>query len=229
MKNRFLQLVLLGFTSLQFCSCSPKDDGESNVATETNLTAVVTNDSSPPNHPPVTAILANPYEGIPDNQPIIHRARAGEPDAEGWCLAKSTRGRFSVMLPGQFVDTMIKMPTTTGGIGVMHSVSTRNADGLEVTVLHSEVIGKLPEEGPLKGMIQRFKDLGASVNQTEMLFVNLPAVRMRVSAQGVEAEFIHVDATNGSYMLAVQARPPQPDNTSLATDTERFFLSFKIE
>lgn len=228
MKDHLFHLGLISLGALQLCSCSQGENDDPGVPQEANMLHAATNAVASSNQPPAKAAQANPYEGIPDNEPVIHRVQAGQPGEDGWCLAKSTRGNFSVMLPGQFADTMIKAPTPKGGIGVMHTVATKSAYGVEFSVLHSEVIGELPDESPVEGMIERFKELGANLNRTDMIFAGRPAVRMRVSAKGVAAEIIHVDATNGNHMLSVQARPPQPDNPKLEADIERFFLSFKI-
>lgn len=227
MNDCFIRLVLLVLGSCQLCSCSTKSDRERVVPpTEKKPSAV--NEAASPSSSRVAKTPTDPYEGFPDNQPVVHRVRAGQPGKDGWRLATPTRGSFSVMLPGQFLDSMIKMPTTKGGIGVMHTVATKSADGVEFNVLQSEIIGEMPDENPIDGIVERFKKLGATLTRTNMILADLPAVRMRVKAQGVAAEIIHVDATNGYYMLAVQARPPQPDNPRLEADIERFFKSFKI-
>ena len=132
------------------------------------------------------------------------------------------------MLPGEFVGTMIKSKTTTGGTGVMHSVATKFSDGVEFNVLETEIIGKLPDESAVELMLERFNELGATVTKVDLIFADQPAVRMRVKAQGVVAEMIHLSSSNSFYMLSVQARPSQPDNRKLEADIERFFLSFKL-
>lgn len=225
--TKYLQLLLLGLVALQLTACARKDDAERIAPPAPNELPAETKST-----PARSLATADPsddsYEGIPDNEPVIHRARAGEPGDDGWCLAKSTRGSFSVMVPGLFGDFMVKSKTPTGGIGVMHTVAAKNAQGVEFSVLETEIIGKLPEESAVEPMLKRFKELGATVVQTEMLFADQPAVRMHVKAKGVAAEFIHLSWANSFYMLAVQSRSTQSDNLKLEADIERFFLSFKL-
>lgn len=192
---RVYRLSLLCLTALKLCSCAPEGDTAKTVPQREKKNASLTNTVSVPDSTTVTNDASNPYAGIPDNQPVIHRVRAGEPDGDGWCLAKSTRGNFSVMLPGQYMDSMLKMPTTKGGTGVMHTVATKSPDGIEFNVLFSEIIGEMPDEDPLDGMTDRFKQLGATMTRTNIVLAGLPAVRMKVLVQGTAAEIIHVDAT----------------------------------
>jgi len=228
MKDHLFHLGWISLIALQLCSCSHGDDDDSGVPQKTNKLHADTNAVAPSNQPSAKAIQANPYEGIPDNEPVIHRVQAGQPGEDGWCLAKPTRGAFSIMLPGQFADTMVKSKTPTGGTGVMHTVAAKSSYGVEFTVLQTEIIGHPPGESAVNLMLERFKELGATVTKVDMVFADQPAVRMRVKAKGVAAEFIHVTLANSHYMLAVQARPPQPDNPKLEADIERFFLSFKL-
>jgi hypothetical protein len=226
--KRIIPIFLCVLGVLHLCSCSSGGNPERGVPQTANELDADTNGVSQPDQPQATNSQANPYEGILDNQPVIHRVRAGQPGEDGWCLAKPTRGNFSVMLPGLFIDTMIKSKTLTGGTGVMHTVMTKSAEGVEFNVLQTEIIGELPEESAVDLILERFKELGATVTKVDMIFADQPAVRMRVKAQGVAAEFIHLSSSNSFYMLAIQSRPPQPDNPKLEADTERFFLSFKI-
>jgi hypothetical protein len=110
----------------------------------------------------------------------------------------------------------------------MHAVATKTADGVEFNVLQTEIIGKRPGGSPVDLTIDRFKNPGATVTQTNLVVANQPAVRLRVKAEGVAAEFILLRSSNSDYMLAVQSRPPNLSSPRLEADIERFFESFKI-
>lgn len=228
MKVHFCQLLLIGLVTLQLSGCSPAKKPEQANPQKVTEQRSDTNASPNPDQSLASEKPTNPYEGIPDNEPVIHRARAGEPGDDGWCLAKSTCGSFSVMVPGVFGDFLVKSKTPTGGIGVMHTVAANSSYGVEFTVLQTEIIGHPPGESAVNQMLERFQGLGATVTKVDMVFANQPAVRMAVKAKGVAAEFIHLSWANSHYMLAVQARPPQPDNPTLEADIDRFFLSFKL-
>src|SRR5262245_46057780 len=54
----------------------------------------------------LTALLLSASLALPATaqEMKMHRKQAGEPDATGWMLAKSTEGRFSVKMPIRFND-----------------------------------------------------------------------------------------------------------------------------
>ena len=55
--------------------------------------------------------------------PVIHRSQAGERGPDGWVLAQSTKGNFSLKLPAKFNDfSMGPMTLTTGGIAEAHAI-----------------------------------------------------------------------------------------------------------
>jgi hypothetical protein len=156
----------------------------------------------------------------------MHRTMAGEPGADGWCLAESTRGRFSVMLPGKFNDSLIKMGTLTGGTSVFHSVATKTADGADFNATFFEILGERPPGSPIEMMIGRFKELGGTIAKKEIVVAGLPAERLHVEAQGTTAEMTILKTSSGDYMLAAQVLGPL--TPKLQKDVERFVQSFKI-
>ena len=149
MKDHLFQLIVIGFCALLHCSCERADDLERETSQRLVQLPSGALEEAPPGQSDATQDRAGTYEDIPDNQPVIHRVRAGEIGQDGWCLAKPTRGNFSVMLPGEYIDTMIKSTTTTGGTGVMHTVATKTADGVEFNVLQTEIIGERPSGSPV--------------------------------------------------------------------------------
>lgn len=151
---------------------------------------------------------------------------AGELGKDGWCLAESTRGKFSVMLPGRFNDSLVKTPTSTGGLSVLHSVATKTKDGADFNAGYFEIIGPRPEGSPMDAMVNRFKELGGTVTKKNAMVAGLPAEHLLVEVQGTTAQFAILKTTDGDYLLAVQTTGPISE--SLQKDIDRFVQSLKI-
>lgn len=173
--------------------------------------------------------LDRQYLQIPDNKPVLHRAEAGDPGPDGWCIAKSTRGRFSVSVPGKFSDSMVKTRTATGGVGVLHTIARKTTNGTEFSVLETEVIGdRQPARADdVQRMIDGYEKKGAKVKRTEITLAGVPADRLSLEAKGQSAEIVLVTIADRGYMLGVQWRPPAP--AGLPDDIERFFASFEVK
>jgi hypothetical protein len=172
--------------------------------------------------------VQNSYADVPEKTPFMHRSQAGEPGPDGWCLAESTRGGFSVMLPGKFDDSLLKMATTTGGVSVFHSVATKTADGADFNAAYIEVIGVRPPESEsmVQVMVERFKNLGGTVSKRDVVLSGSPGEQLHVEAQGTTAEMVILKTPTGDYMLAVQTFGSIGADLQKAID--RFLKSFKI-
>ena len=64
----------------------------------------------------------------------MHRVQAGEPDAEGWCLARSTRGGFFVSIPHRFNDFSMSTKTKEGVMAQADAVGTLTPAGVKYSV-----------------------------------------------------------------------------------------------
>ena len=228
MKGHLYQLILISFGALQLCSCERADEREQNPPPIPNKLTDEVLETAHQDQSQAVQDHENAYAGVPDNEPLIHHARTGELDPDGWCRAKPTRGNFSVMLPGEYVDSMLKMPTKTGGLGVMHTVQTKTAEGVEFHVLQTEFFGGRPSGSPEESLIERFQRLGATVDQENVVLAELPALRLHVQAEGVAAEFILISSAENDYMLAVQSRPSNLGDAEHEANIERFFSSFQL-
>jgi len=207
MKIHLFHLLLISLSVLQLCSSSQAADQEKSKS----------------------QILEEPYKDIPVGKPVMHRLGAGELDKDGWCLAKPTRGNFSVMLPAKFLDSMMKTKTKTGGYVLMHKLETKTADGVEFHVMQSDIFGKRPEGSFVDKMIDKFKKQpGVSVTRENVVLAKLPAVKLSVKAKGVATEFIMLISSKTDYMLVVQSRHPDVGKAKQKADIKRFFESFKI-
>lgn len=227
--TRFMEirLIVLGLIALACASCYGPNEHERPLPADAKPRTI---DTIP--HEAVSevrnALPHDPYHDVPDKQPVIHRAMAGVPDADGWYLANSTRGNFSVLLPGKFADLMVKSKTTTGGICVFHTVSTDPAKDVEFNALRIEIIGTrpAPSSDMISGMVKKFEQEGALVKRSTIRVAGLPAERLSASAAGVSAEFMMLSTPSDDYMLSVQSR--KGISEGLKKDIDRFFQSFRM-
>lgn len=220
--ERKVILVLL-FASLAGCSRDARSPGDQqgDVSKPSSV-------ANPAEEQPQSVAGIDAYADIPDNTPVVHRTQAGEPGVDGWCIAESTRGSFSVAMPGQFADYMLKSTTTTGGIGIFHTVVTKDVNGAEFNVLQTESIDTPPRAAlsTAEALSERFKNQGANVSRHSVTVGSLPADRLSVRAPGVSAEMVLFSRASSNYMIAVQWHGQAAEN--LNEDIERFFSSFKI-
>jgi hypothetical protein len=64
---------------------------------------------------------------------LMHRMQATEPLGDGWHLARSTEGGFSVELPLPFNDFRMRLPTVDGVEGRSHNLGGKTPGGLSWT------------------------------------------------------------------------------------------------
>jgi hypothetical protein len=218
-----LHILAFSFVLAALASCSRDARSSKRVDAPPTMS-----NSSPPGEAAQSISAVDPYQDIPLLTPVMHRTQAGEPDADGWCHAASTRGSFSVTLPGPFTDYMLKSTTTTGGVGVFHTVATKDASGTEFNVLQTECIGKRPPAtlSRVESLKDRFEKVGAAVEHRDFTIDGLPADRLSVCAPGVSAEMVLVSRGSSDYMISVQWRGHAAE--TLDQDIERFLASFRF-
>ena len=167
------------------------------------------------------------YEDIPDGRPVIHSARAGELQADGWCTAQATRGGFKVELPGQYVDQMLKhIGKEDFPGGVMHTVVTFTEDRVEFNVLQTELFGDRPKVDMAASIAERLKNKGAEVEQVDIELDGIPGKKLIVTHPKQRAVMAIVSKGQSDYMLSVQYSPSLPRD--LTEDIKRFHNSFTI-
>jgi hypothetical protein len=184
-----------------------------------------TADGKPVAGRPINA--SSPGADMTLNVPVVHRALGGEPGPDGWCEAESAFGAFSVSLPGQFVDSSVKMPSKTGGYCIMNTVMTKDPVGTQFAVMHTQIYGEHPPGTSTDTVINSFAGR-ANVEKEEIRVGTLPATRLKVTASGVEAVLIIVNLPTDDYMVAAQAKIPGTDLAQFEKDQKRFFDSFKM-
>jgi hypothetical protein len=81
---------------------------------------------------------------------VMHRTQAGEQGADGWFLAQSTKGQFTLKLPVKFNDfSMGPMALTTGGVAESHSVGgTDQGTGAKFSMTCMRYVQGVPTVAP---------------------------------------------------------------------------------
>ncbi len=74
---------MIGLGALQLCSCSRGDNHGRGIPQKANKLTADTNAVAPSDQTLAKEAQANSYEGIPDNEPVIHRVRAGQLGEDG--------------------------------------------------------------------------------------------------------------------------------------------------
>ena len=64
----------------------------------------------------------------------VRQRNAGVPDAEGWYLARSTEGEFSVRLPARFNDMTSVAKAEDGAVITVYTLGTTAKDGTRIGV-----------------------------------------------------------------------------------------------
>jgi hypothetical protein len=78
---------------------------------------------------PAAPILA---QALPPGM-TMHRIQAGEPDASGWMIAKSTEGGFSVRLPLKFNDFTVAESDPEAAALRIFTVGAKSREGIKFT------------------------------------------------------------------------------------------------
>jgi len=157
----------------------------------------------------------------------MHRSQTGDPDASGWCLARSTGGHFTVMLPGRFNDSMQTGKADDGVDLVSHALATTTLEGAKFMVF--AVIRpdrKFPSSG-LDKLAQNLKKQGSEVELSKVQMAGLPAAELKVKGPDNSAVMRSFQAGDTQYMLMVEY-PSIPLGDLITKSTKKFFESFTL-
>ncbi len=173
---------------------------------------------------PQSAAGATAKPGI---RTTVHRKDAGEPDSTGWCLARSTEGRFSVRLPTSFNDSTVTMPAEAGVIVMADSIAahtehdtsftavrTRRSDGKILISSLDEIAERLKKERRLK-------------SQESITVLGQPALEIRTEDGGRIGLLRSLKIEGALYQLGVEYAPKTAP-TTIDADVAKFFDSFRI-
>ncbi|MEZ4599015.1 MAG: hypothetical protein R2940_04415 [Syntrophotaleaceae bacterium] len=156
----------------------------------------------------------------------MHRIQSGEIDQSGWSTAESTRGGFSVQLPGKFNDFTIEMLANDGTPIFNHTVGAITAEGVKFGA--SCIISDKYKSQ--KDSVNLFTD---SIKETSRFFE-----KSLVRYQGLEGAEVHCgNGVTNAYFRVFQDEhklyflivdyPPVFEKEMLA-HAMKFLHSFKI-
>ena len=156
---------------------------------------------------------------------IVHRHNAGTLGADGWCEGDSTRGNFSVEVPGTYDDYTLETGEETGNKVTIYGVGATIDNSLSFTV-HQEVRpANLPYPSP-----EELEE------QEKPLLQGKPRKFMLDGIQGVELQT--ANAGHGKYTRYLRLRnssitmtlefPPEK-SIQAAELAERFLNSLKLQ
>ena len=157
----------------------------------------------------------------------MHRTQTGHPDASGWCLARSTGGQFTVMMPGRFNDFMKTGKAPDGVDMVSHLLAATTLEGAKFVVL--AVVRpdrKFPSSG-LDKLAENFKKQGSEVELSKVQMAGLPAAELKVKGPDNSAVMRSFQAGDTQYMLMVEY-PSVPLGDLITKSTKKFFESFTL-
>ncbi|PHR86869.1 MAG: hypothetical protein COA78_37610 [Blastopirellula sp.] len=169
-----------------------------------------------------------PYADLPDGKSIYHRVLVGEADETGWCVADSTRGNFSVELPAPFTDSMTKLATTTYGIRVFHTVTSKVVGQPEYHALQTEMISKRKVSAQVfvNRIVKGLESKGTTVTRSDLTLGNLPGERLSMRTKVASAEMALASSATSDYQVLIEWNSTTAEPTE--EEIERFFSSFKI-
>jgi hypothetical protein len=157
----------------------------------------------------------------------IHRAGAGEPDTDGWYTAKSTKGLFTIRLPGPFQDMTIS-GQDQGVAGYVHTIAHDTVQKVRFAVIASQrADGKLKDgEGP-EDLVESLKKEQSITNKCEVTRSNISGIEFKAVNKSWGGYMRVFRTKDTMYQLVVEYPTTLPEPPAVA-DVEKFFNSFRL-
>jgi hypothetical protein len=167
------------------------------------------------------AVMAMPARAAPRNVEM-HRELACEPDAMGWCEARSTPGGFSVALPGRFNDFSVHGEASDGAPQRVHVVGTGDPDGTKFSAYAAvRSDGKVPPDA-LESYAQK---LGGSHRMLTQ--AGLPAVEI-TPPPGKRTSALVRMLRGKDRLYVLVAEVPNARSREMGAAVKRFMESFRL-
>ena len=155
-----------------------------------------------------------------------HRQAAGEPGEDGWYLAESTEGGYSVKLPNAFND-LTSTTMTKAGLHTTHAVGTLTEDQVQYSVTR----GNCPDKQPVSEAFAAYLNSQGtdikekiSLSQAGMQGMQTKAVVGRIAVIG------RVLANeNTVFMLMIKNRAGTDFTPEMERNAPIFFESFRLK
>ena len=161
-------------------------------------------------------------------RPKIYRMRAGVPGRDGWCVAKSTGGGFTVSLPARFNDVTIGRPEDDGTVLRTHMVAVTMPDGARFAASAStNAAVKLPGYAAA-----RYVDLlarqGTAGDRRVVTMDGVEGTEIDVVEATVVSRYCVVQHGDTMYVLTFQRGVTEALSPDIEEMAKRFFESFRF-
>ena len=159
----------------------------------------------------------------------IHRRGAGEPDEDGWCLAESSEGGFSVKVPTLFNDATASYTAQSGRVVKMYYLTAQTERGTVYSVgAVTGVEGGVPTaESQFERTIAEYKS-----EITEKRYMNhagMKGLHIKISHPD-EATFLRLYRSGPTlYTLSVAHTPGPVMPIGVEIDAIHFLDSFRVK
>jgi hypothetical protein len=185
------------------------------VAAAATLAAYDARGAAPASQPATAPAVALP----PGVQ--MHRLQVGEPDADGWCLARSTKGGFSVAIPHRFNDFTIAPKTKDDTPLNVHAIGALTPSGTKYTAMKM-----MREDGKVDGNVDDIaKGFGKDLkSERRITHGGLEGVEFSVGNARTAAIFRCFHAGGSIVQLIVEY--PRRAAGEAEANAQRFFDSF---
>lgn len=157
----------------------------------------------------------------------MHRTLAGEPDATGWCLAESSEGAFSVLLPGKFNDFTVTAPAGDGATVTTCIVGLVTEDGRRYSALRASRSDGKMQVDTLEPIAERFQRDGKLKARRPISMLGMSGIEIEAGDERSQAT-LRCLASGGTLFQMIVECPAGADQGAIAADIGRFFESFKV-
>jgi hypothetical protein len=155
----------------------------------------------------------------------MHRLRAGDPDDDGWCLAESTEGGFSVKLPSVFNDFTMSNKTANGGIVKFHAIGTVTQAGTKYAASAITSTDPMVKADLLSDFGKSFDGV---LERRSISHAGLNGIHMRVRSTAWTALFRIFQKGRTLYLLGVEHQTSPIMSQEIEQCAIIFFDSFKL-
>ena len=165
--------------------------------------------------------------GTAKPQMEMHRIRASTPGNQGWYLAESTHGSFSVLLPIPFNDFTLTASDPKSGMAKTYTVGAQSTEGMKFSATEMPLIpGKTSPD--LDQMPQALSQNGQHVSDViNASFLGWPSISFSVDGPSSSAHMRYVRTSSSLIILILEY--PAAHRSEAALLKSRFLDSLKIK
>lgn len=159
------------------------------------------------------------------SQMSMHRVQAETPGDDGWFLAKSTEGSFSIQLPIPFNDFTVSATDSNSSPVKVYGVGSKSSEGLKFSVAETPVLtGETQTD--LEELVAGLRNSEQTVSeQVKGTYADCPSVSAVITRQKSGAFVRYIRAPKCLYAIILEF--PIEHQTDARELRARFFDSLK--